>query len=60
MTRNLETSNAANDGHAHDANHDHGQVVTASNERRIRLVLIFTAATRLCRRSAAGSPAHWR
>ena len=43
MTRNPDTSNAANDGHAHDANHDHGQVVTASNERRIRLVLIFTA-----------------
>ena len=43
MTRSPETPNAANGGHAHDADHDHGQVVTASNERRIRFVLIFTA-----------------
>lgn len=35
MTRNPETSN--------HTDHDHGQVVTASNERRIRFVLIFTA-----------------
>jgi cobalt-zinc-cadmium efflux system protein len=44
VTRNPETPNAADGGHAHEGDHDHGQVVTASNERRIRFVLIFTAS----------------
>jgi cobalt-zinc-cadmium efflux system protein len=43
MTGNPQTPNAASGGNAHDGDHDHGQVVTASNERRIRFVLIFTA-----------------
>lgn len=43
MTGNPEAPKAAHGGHAHGANHDHGQVVTTSNERRIRFVLIFTA-----------------
>ncbi len=41
MAQNAETRN---DGHAHEGGHDHGQTVIASNERRIRLVLIFTAS----------------
>lgn len=44
MTNTPDNSKAADSGHAHDGNHEHGQVVTASNERRIRFVLIFTAS----------------
>jgi cobalt-zinc-cadmium efflux system protein len=35
--------NEAATGHGNDDGHDHGQTVTADNERRIRFVFIFTA-----------------
>ncbi len=44
MTGNPEISKTGHEGHAHEEGHDHAQVVTASNERRIRFVLIFTAS----------------
>ena len=43
MTGNPEISKTDHQGHAHEDGHDHSQVVTSSNERRIRFVLVFTA-----------------
>lgn len=40
----VQNAEIRNDGHAHEGGHDHGQTVTASNERRIRFVLICTAS----------------